>query len=302
MLEPAQEVPICDGNKTPLTARVTAFAAHWLDERGAKPVETEVGVAAGWIADLAGVLVPTRTEAAELKLIPRVGSYGANYAARQDAREAAFKALPPVMSVLVEVKTSRGDFFGDRKWSIASPAHLSYIATPPDLVSMNELPEGWGWIVVGEVAKQRKPPTLFVRSDAELLGFIHAVAVRRDNVTRYARLRGLQRQRRAEESEERAGRRLCNLVDLVFEVIEGREELDEALRRRCLKLRDWERTVHDGRALQGASVRLAATGRHVPDPPQRLREHAERDRVLPRPAASAARGGTADDAERARGG
>jgi len=54
---------VTDQNKTELTRKVTAGAATWLTNLGAKPVETEVHVRQGWIADLAAVWCPTRTEA-----------------------------------------------------------------------------------------------------------------------------------------------------------------------------------------------------------------------------------------------
>jgi len=59
-----------DRNKTDLTHAVTQAAMTWLDERGFKPVETEVEIARGWVADLASAIFPTPTELINLKLIP----------------------------------------------------------------------------------------------------------------------------------------------------------------------------------------------------------------------------------------
>lgn len=232
----------CDGNKTPLTERVTATVAQWMNERGMKPVETEVPVAAGWIADLAGVICPTRTEASDLKLIPRSPRCYANpnYAAMNDEREAAFQALPPLITVLVEVKTSRGDFRGDRKWELPRPAHLCYLATPPDIVGPNEVPMGWGWIVVGEEAKQKLPPQMTPQTDAITADLIWQVAVRRDHQTRYARLREIQKKRRAEEAEGKAYRRMSALIAAACDAIAGRKPLEESLRWCGVKLRKWE--------------------------------------------------------------
>ena len=57
-----------DLNKTPLTHRITALAAAFLDAHGFKPVETEVPVASGWVADVASFVYPTMTEAKKLRL------------------------------------------------------------------------------------------------------------------------------------------------------------------------------------------------------------------------------------------
>lgn len=60
-----------DYNKTAITKTITAAALTYLDERGCKPIETEVLAAAGWISDLAAVVCPTITELTLLKLIKR---------------------------------------------------------------------------------------------------------------------------------------------------------------------------------------------------------------------------------------
>jgi hypothetical protein len=62
---------IDDHNKTSMTKLVTAAAIRWLDEKGFKPVETEVAVADAWIADIAGSILPTNTELINLKLLKR---------------------------------------------------------------------------------------------------------------------------------------------------------------------------------------------------------------------------------------
>jgi hypothetical protein len=60
-----------DRNKTEITHNITRLAALWLDNHGFKPVETEVGVDQGWIADIAGVGCLTQTEYIGLKLLKR---------------------------------------------------------------------------------------------------------------------------------------------------------------------------------------------------------------------------------------
>lgn len=105
---------ICDRNKSELTHKLTAAAAFWLDEAGFKPVETEVPVCPGWVADLSGVIRPTKTEATRLKLIPPRGPYSRPNAWREWCD--AFAAIPSLLTAVVEVKTSRSDFIGDHKW------------------------------------------------------------------------------------------------------------------------------------------------------------------------------------------
>jgi hypothetical protein len=60
-----------DRNKSPITHEVTDAVAVWLDAHGFKPVETEVPMVAGWVADLAAVICPTQTELIALQLIKR---------------------------------------------------------------------------------------------------------------------------------------------------------------------------------------------------------------------------------------
>ncbi len=76
---PSNHASCCDAslacinnlNKTPLTNQITNAVAAWMDNRGFKPVETEVTVAGGWVADLAGVIVPTRGAAPAARLVQR---------------------------------------------------------------------------------------------------------------------------------------------------------------------------------------------------------------------------------------
>jgi hypothetical protein len=57
------------------------------------------------------------------------------------------------VTVLVEVKVSRSDFFADSKKVFRSRPELGmgmfrYFLTPPGLVSINELPERWGLLTL----------------------------------------------------------------------------------------------------------------------------------------------------------
>jgi hypothetical protein len=48
-----------DLNKSKLTENVTEAVIVWLKEKGLKPVQTEVRIANGWVADIASILRPT---------------------------------------------------------------------------------------------------------------------------------------------------------------------------------------------------------------------------------------------------
>jgi len=246
----SEELVLCDANKTALTARVTAAASLWMNERGMKPVETEVPIVTGWVADLAGAVCPTRTEAQELKLLPRKPSYRSisneEWHTIHLAWEAAYKALPPIVTAIIEVKTTRSDFCGDKKWKLIQPAHLCYLATPPNLVKPEEIPPGWGWLVVaGEgSARQLQPASICQQPDSGTASLLYSIAVRRDHQTRHARLREFQRNQGATDATDKACRRLGLLIEVAMDVISGSRSLDESLSWHggsTLKLKDYQR-------------------------------------------------------------
>src|ERR1039458_5691991 len=103
-----------DRNKTKLTHDVTNAAHFYLDERGFKPLETEVAVTNRWVADLCGVTSPTQTELIKLGLLSRSPTWKAPRWKR-DAWYKMLMALLDIMTCLVEVKTSRSDFNHDKK-------------------------------------------------------------------------------------------------------------------------------------------------------------------------------------------
>lgn len=132
---------ILDRNKTELTHAVTKATVAWLEDRGCKPLESEVPIQAGWIADLGGVLAPTLTELRKLKFITSRPHW------KNSNCEAWYQhaySLQRVMTCLVEVKTSRSDFVGDKKWKLPIPTDVAYLAVPHGLVSPAEWPEDWG--------------------------------------------------------------------------------------------------------------------------------------------------------------
>jgi len=227
-----------DRNKTQLTHDVTNATSAWMDEKGFKPVETEVTVAPGWCADLAGVLEPTETELIGLKFLKRQPSWddkrrGAGWTKERYLEQQSIKRrLSRIMTCLVEVKTSRSDFCGDRKWTLAVPTDLAYVVFPKGMVRQDEWPAGWGILEYSTVGIRcvRTPTPQFMPADQQR-DVIMSIAVRRDHHTRYARWREIQKLRRAEEAAARPIERVSDVVRALFDVIRGyRPTLEETLR------------------------------------------------------------------------
>jgi hypothetical protein len=221
---------IHDLNKTDLTKAVTQLALVYFDERGCKPIETEVTVAKGWIADLAGVLNPTVTELQLLKLLRRKPKgYDTHYTQwRIEAKNAQ-----RLLTVIVEVKTSRSDFRGDRKWTaLAPPANLCYLAIPEGDgthdnpchfgLRLDEFPIGWGLLSCApkRVRCLRVPAIREVTAEQQL-NVVLQIAVRRDNNTRYERLRELQRAIRAAKNGEISRMRTLYAMKAMKSIVEG---------------------------------------------------------------------------------
>ena len=232
-----------DLNKTPLTHDVTSAVAFWMDEKGFKPVETEVPMPwvkendKGWIADLAGVIVPTQTELINLKLLTRAPKYylSNGYFGNPDEE---YKPNPAyekwseerfikqrLMTCLVEVKTSRGDFVGDRKWNLDVPSDLAYLAVPKGLISPDEWPVGWGILEFSENAiRQKRPSFQFTATVEHQRDIILAIAIRRDHNTRYARLREHEREDRQRRNLERINYSIRDIHRAIIDITKGKHE------------------------------------------------------------------------------
>lgn len=241
-----------DRNKTPLTHAITQRVAQWMDDHGFKPVETEVWLGDRWNADLAGVITPTQTELIGLKLIRRPPpTWGADWTDERKVSAHADHALwstdraaiPPILTCAIEVKASRSDFRGDWKWQAPAQTDLRYIAMPKGLIPDFEWPAGWGIILTSEdgsaIHRVHKPTVTSMSAD-QRLKVVLSIAVRRDNVTRYARLRELQKQVTVDEAHRRVAGRLQDAIGVVTDVMEG-ETVERALNRRGIrtKLPDW---------------------------------------------------------------
>ncbi len=244
-----------DLNKSPLTCDVTSAVALWLDGMGFKPVETEVPMPRPavdekwWIADLAGVIFPTQTELINLKMLARAPKYYLDnrFIGNPDGEwipNPAFEewrkerdAKQRLMTCLVEVKTTRADFLGDRKWNLALPTDLAYLAVPRGLVVPSEWPVGWGILEFhdGEIRQKRFPFPGQTTSEQQR-DVILSIAIRRDHHTRYARHREFMREHREREKQEKVSSHLRKVTSAVFDILEGkRGGVKECLEYRGIK-------------------------------------------------------------------
>lgn len=219
-----------DGNKTDITKRVTAAVCFWMDERGFKPMDTEITVDLGWIADVAGAITPTETELQDLKLIPRKpqwkrGCDEAQYQQQRNDWYALRDQTSRLMTALVEVKTSRSDFIGDRKWTIDIPTDLAWLAYPAGLVSHSEWPDGWGILEYQEsrdCVVTKRPPRIHVTNPTQQLSVVFAIACRQDNRDRYAQLKEALKRQRDDQNERRSLTRINDAIRMALAVARGR--------------------------------------------------------------------------------
>ena len=222
-----------DNNKTALTHRVTATAVAFLDRLGCKPVETEVPIAQGWTADVASMWSPTETEGKRLRLNDlAAATMDAKHA--DDWLEIAGQCRlidrvfgPGPFAVLCEVKTSRPDFAGDRKWEVPPPAHLCFVAYPHGMIDAAAIPVGWWGLETAAGGTQlkrlvRNSGRVFAQHPGPLLAFATAVAVRRDHRTRHAALRDMDKQLRVTDREEKTQFRAARLLDNLANWLQGK--------------------------------------------------------------------------------
>jgi hypothetical protein len=230
-----------DQNKTELTKQITAATCFWLDERGVKPAETEVTVAfIGWIADIAGVLCPTETELQTLKLIRRKPKWKKPQEER-DTWQRDADALNRMMTVIVEVKTSRNDFRGDKKWTMEPPADLCWVAAPAGLIAEAERPKGWGLLEYSEKRDcmiSRCVPEIRTTTAEQQRNLIHAVACRRDNHTRYEHINRLRKEYREEDKRRESLTRVKDAMRAALSIARGEHgSVEGALEYHRIKLK-----------------------------------------------------------------
>lgn len=209
---------LIDRNKTVTTHHITAAAAAYLDVRGCKPIETEVGIGYGkavkyGIADIASFVYPTHTEISKLKI-------------RRFCRDEINGQL---LTVVVEVKASRPDFQKDKKRKFKIfPANLCYLAYPKGLLKPDEVPEGWLGL---EATKDERSiwrthwqKGAIHNPDAKtVLETVVSIAIRRDHRTRYRAMRDWVRASRTEETDRKRQYKATNLFRAIVGFLEGKD-------------------------------------------------------------------------------
>ena len=224
-----------DQNKTRLTLDVTAAASAWLDKIGAKPVEAEVTITTGWIADLAGIWSPTRTEAADQHMIPRALPWKSERGARAKRsreRNKLYHALPHTISIVHEVKVTRSDFRRDHKWSAASPADMRVLSIVTGVAADGEWPAGW-WVLLhdattGAVIKVAHRAPMTPVTCEQRFNILMQISLRRHNRTQYAYLRDIMRHQNDQENDRINKVRFSYMAQLMIAVQDGRHDTVEA--------------------------------------------------------------------------
>jgi hypothetical protein len=217
-----------DGNKTALTHRVTAVAAAYLDALGCKPVETEVAIRPGWVADLASYWYPTNTEAKKLHLGRRAAQVlgDADDPNPRGLVHRTFGHGP--YTVCVEVKISHQDFAKSHsKWIADPPAHICFLAFPHGLVSAPNVPAGWYGLETSSdgskllrVDRTRGTPN--AQHPGPVLDFVAQVGIRRDHRTRFAASRDWLKAYRAQDTEQKRQYSASRLLDGLAAWLQGR--------------------------------------------------------------------------------
>ena len=229
---------IDDRNKTDLTKLATSAAVRWLDEKGFKPIETEVAVAPAWVADIAGSILPTNTELVNLKLLKHRPNWRLGREKWLEWQALADQACK-LLTVIVEVKTTKSDFSGDSKWSLPAPA---YLAVPNSLAV--ECPEGWGMLTYDagrNEARCHKPAPLHEVSVESQLNLVLQVSIRRDHDTRYKRFREFRQMVRERNNADKSLTRTLDAMRAMLAIVEGKHEsVEESLdRNRVRKVPEW---------------------------------------------------------------
>lgn len=206
-----------DRNKTDLTHKLTALASGYLAYIGCKPIETEVPVAPGWIADVAGFTYPTQTELKNAKLLKRLVVENPQLKGVPDYQlDNIFKMrnyFP--LTALCEVKISIADFKKDleRKFQKGA-ANLNYLVIPQSIKEavLDIEPHflflhlKWGMIVCsdsGEKITKVESPAVVPMTAADTIDFIASVAIKRDHRSRYSYMRAMMKSYRVEQRERK---------------------------------------------------------------------------------------------------
>lgn len=183
-----------DRNKSDLTHSITGTAMGWLSGGGFKPVETEVPVAGGFVADIASFIYPTPTEWKCLKLNRRFdGTKGDPY----DTLIETTKRFGTPLTAVIEVKISNADLKKDFNTKFRNfPAHLCYIAYPHGLIDETILPIYWSRLVCSANGQKllrvdNGYVAIHPQSPGDTIDLIANIAIRRHHRTQYAEMRAM---------------------------------------------------------------------------------------------------------------
>lgn len=253
-----------DSNKTAATHRATATASYYLALRGYKPIETEVGVFEGWVADLASYVYPTNTELIKMKVLnmeKRSGKKILSTDKALDYFENRYGGGP--FTAIVEVKATKADFQKDLDFKFAGrvfPAHFCYLAYPSKLDV--DLPKGWIGLLLSDncdsVVKMKYGycDIMHPQFPGDIVDLIAAVGIRRHHRTAYAEQRTWLKAYRAKENESKKGNDLHSAMRVIEEAIFENKPIDEILDYRYIKnsflKKDIERIVEK---LKGKQVK-----------------------------------------------
>jgi hypothetical protein len=209
-----------DRNKTALTHRITAVAMGYLAGAGFKPIETEVPVAAGWIADIASFAYPTPTEYEKMKLNKRFDDDRRenHYVNFENFRQ---RYMFPITAI-VEVKVSRSDYLHDAetKFKQPSPAHLRYLAFPKGMLEPREFPTNWTTLECTADGSKvwrvgRGYPFLHRLHPIDVTELIAQVAIRRHHRTEYHEMRAMMKAYRAGNRKQEKDYKLSTVLQIV---------------------------------------------------------------------------------------
>lgn len=115
-----------------MNSRMTASGIRWA---------TEFQIESGWVADCVALAFPQIRYFDKIKKI-------ANH---EEALKIWHKDIyPDAFLYVFETKVSRQDFnksFANNGYKNRLIGNLHYVITTKDLISKDELPEGWGWLI-----------------------------------------------------------------------------------------------------------------------------------------------------------
>jgi len=255
-----------DLNKTAATHRATAAASYYLAFRGYKPIETEVSVFDGWIADLASYVYPTNTELKQMKILQRESRSGNKILSTDEALknfERRYGEGP--FTAIVEVKVTKADFQKDLNFKFNGrvfPAHFCYLAYPAKLDV--ELSKGWIGLLLNDecdrIVKMKYTYSDIIHPQplGDVVDLIAAVGIRRHHRTVYAERRDWIKAFRARESDRQKGNDLHSAMRAIEQVIFENRPIDEILDYRYIKnsflKKDMQRIIENLKRAKNESI------------------------------------------------